>query len=221
MKLYGVLRRRRPDSAEGAPHHPFDMTVPAGATAGDLLDALGINHALVNGLAVNGQVAAESTRLQDGDDIRLFPPSAGGQKPHVFIAGIMQGSRSDHLIDAQDYRQRITDALETYYPGVRVSDPFALHPESVSYEMDRVRETLEALATLAGQADVVIAYLPTASMGTAIEMWTAYNANKYIIAVTELKHNWVVKVTADQVVPDLDSLLDLLESGQLAGILNP
>ena len=87
--------------------------------------------------------------------------------------------------------------------------------------MDRVRETFESLTTLAGQADVVIAYLPMASMGTAIEMWTAYNANKYIIAVTELKHNWVVKVTADQVVPDLDGLLDLLASGQLASVLNP
>jgi molybdopterin converting factor small subunit len=221
VKLYGVLRRRRPGSAEGAPHHPFAMTLPAGATAGDLLDALEVDHALVNGLAVNGQAAAESTQLEDGDDVRLFPPSAGGQRPHVFIAGIMQGSRSDHLIGAQDYRQRITDALETYYPEVIVSDPYALHPESVNYEMDRVRETFESLTTLAGQADVVIAYLPMASMGTAIEMWTAYNANKYIIAVTELKHNWVVKVTADQVVPDLDGLLDLLASGQLASVLNP
>ena len=221
VKLYGVLRRRRPVSVGGAPHHPFAMTLPAGATAGDLLDALEIDHTLVNGLAVNGQVAAETTQLQDGDDVRLFPPSAGGQKPHVFIAGIMQGSRSDHLIGAQDYRRRITNALKTFYPGVRVSDPFALHPDSVNYEMDLVRETLESLATLAGQADVVIAFIPKASMGTAIEMWTAYNANKYIIAVTELKHNWVVKVTADQVVPDLDSLLDLLESGQLDNVLNP
>jgi hypothetical protein len=50
-------------------------------------------------------------------------------------------------------------------------------------------------------------------------MWTAYKANRYIIAVTELKHNWVVKVTADEVVPDLDALLELLESGCLVGVL--
>ena len=221
VKLYGVLRRHRPESAGGAPHRPFTMTLPAGKTAGDLLDALNIDHGLVNGLAVNGESSGMDAQLRNGDDVRLFPPSAGGQQTRVFIAGIMQGSRADHLIGDQDYRSRITAALEKSCPGVQVSDPFALHPESVNYGMDQVRETFESLTSLAGQADVVIAYLPTASMGTAIEMWTAYNANKYIIAVTELRHNWVVKITADEIVPDMDALLELLESGRLADILNP
>ena len=221
VKLYGVLRRHRPEPIAGAPHHPFTMTLPAGSSGGDLLDALNIGHGLVNGLAVNGESSSVDAQLQDGDDVRLFPPSAGGQKTRVFIAGIMQGSRADHLIGDQDYRARITAALEKSCPGVQVTDPFALHPESVNYEMGQVRETFESLTSLAGEADVVIAYLPTASMGTAIEMWTAYNANKYIIAVTELKHNWVVKITADEIVPDMDALLELLESGRLTDILNP
>jgi hypothetical protein len=221
VKLYGVLRRQRPESASGAPHHPFTMALPARASAGDLLDALNITPGLVNGLAVNGESASVEKQLLDGDDVRLFPPSAGGQQTRVFIAGIMQGSRADHLIGDQDYRARITAALEFSCPGVQVSDPFALHPDSVNYEMDQVRDTFESLTSLAGQADVVIAYLPTASMGTAIEMWTAYNANKYIIAVTELKHNWVVKITADEIVPNMDALLELLESSRLADILNP
>ena len=221
VKLYGVLRRRQPEPVSGPPQQPFIMPLPDGTSAGDLIAALNIERGLVAGLAVNGETADENTLLQDGDDVRLFPPSAGGREPHIFIAGIMQGSRVDHLIDAQDYRQRIADTLKVNYPGVKISDPFSLHPESVDYEMDQVRETFVSLTSLAGQADVVIAYLPTASMGTAIEMWTAYNANKYIIAVTELKHNWVVKITADEIVPDLDSLLQLLESGRLADILNP
>lgn len=219
VKLYGLLSQRRPESAAGDAHLPFSVPLQAGATTGDLLNALALERGLVNGLAVNGQVAGLTCTLQDGDDIRLFPPTSGGQGTHVFIAGIMQGSRSDHLIGDQDYRARITAALEKRWPGVRISDPYALHPSSVDYGMDQVRSTFESMTSLAGEADVVIAYLPTASMGTAIEMWTAYKANKYIIAVTELKHNWVVKVTADEVVPDLDALLELLESGRLAGVL--
>jgi len=221
VKLYGVLRRRRPETVGGAPHHPFAISLSDRATVGDLLDVLDIDHTLVNGVAVNGQSSIVESILENGDDVRLFPPSAGGQKAHVFIAGIMQGSRADHLIGDQNYRQRIADALEASCPGIRISDPYTFHPDSVNYEMDRVRDTFESMTSLAGQADVLIAYLPTASMGTAIEMWTAYHANKYVIAVTELRHNWVVKVTADEVVPDLESLLEMLENGHLAEVLNP
>ena len=135
---------------------------------------------------------------------------------HVFIAGIMQGSRHDHLIDSQDYRDRISKALQAQVPGVKISDPFALHPGSVDYGPELVRETFESLTSLAGEADVLIAFLPKASMGTAIEMWTAYHAGKYIIAVTPLEHNWVIKVTADEILPDLDSLLERIENGGLA-----
>jgi molybdopterin converting factor small subunit len=219
VRLYGLLSQRRPELDAGNLHQAFPVPLRPGATAGDLLDALALEPRLVNGVAVNGQAAGLNSLLQDGDNVRLFPPSSGGQGAHVFIAGIMQGSRADHLIGDQDYRARITAALETCWPGVRISDPYALHPGSVNYGMEQVRSTFESMTSLAGEADLVIAYLPTASMGTAIEMWTAYKANRYIIAVTELKHNWVVKVTADEVVPDLDALLELLESGCLVGVL--
>ena len=102
---------------------------------------------------------------------------------HVFIAGLMQGSREDHLIDTQDYRRRISEALQAHIPGVKISDPFGLHPDSINYGAEKVHETFLTLTGLAGKADLVIAYLPEASMGTAIEMWTAYNANKAIVAV--------------------------------------
>jgi molybdopterin converting factor small subunit len=219
VKLYGLLSQSRPESAAGDPHHSFPVPLRPGATAGDLLNALALEPRLVNGLAVNNRVAGVASPLHDGDHVRLFPPSSGGQGMHFFIAGIMQGSRPDHLIGDQNYRARITAAVEKYWPGSRISDPYAMHPGSVDYGMEQVRSTFESMTSLAGQADVVIAYLPTASMGTAIEMWTAYKANKYIIAVTELKHNWVVKITADEVVPDLTGLLELLESGRLAGAL--
>ncbi len=42
----------------------------------------------------------------------------------VFIAGIMQGSRTDGGIDAQDYRREIAQLLRCHVPGVEVLDPF-------------------------------------------------------------------------------------------------
>ncbi len=139
---------------------------------------------------------------------------------HVFIAGLMQGSRQDHLIDGQDYRERIAMALRSHLPEVKISDPYAMHPNSVDYDPDLVQETFISMTALAGEADLTIAYLPQASMGTAIEMWTAYHAGRYVIAVTPLAHNWVIKVTADEVLPDLDALLEWIESGRIARILS-
>jgi hypothetical protein len=131
----------------------------------------------------------------------------------VFIAGVMQGSRNDRLIDKQDYRQRIAAALKKHVPDVEIFDPYLLNPDSVDYDGDRARETFKTNTAKAADADVMIAYLPTASMGTAIEMWTAFTANRHIVVVSPLVHNWVIQVTANELMPDLDSLISAIEDG--------
>ncbi len=137
----------------------------------------------------------------------------------IYIAGIMQGSREDDLVNTQDYRSVIAEALEKKYANVSVIDPFALYPESINYDIKQARKTFEDEVMLAAEADMLIAYLPEASMGTAIEMWVAHKAGKRIIAVTPLAHNWVVRLTADEVLPDLESLLAAIEDGRLGGLM--
>ena len=137
----------------------------------------------------------------------------------IYIAGIMQGSREDDLVNTQDYRSLIGEALEKKYANVSAIDPFALFPESINYDINQARQTFEAEVALAAEADMLIAYVPEASMGTAIEMWVAHKAGKPIIAVTPLAHNWVVRLTADEVFPDLESLLAAIEDGRLARLL--
>ena len=132
----------------------------------------------------------------------------------VFIAGIMQGSRTDRQIDGQDYRDCIASALEQHVPDVQIIDPFQLNPDSVDYDGERSKKTFLVNTAMAAEADVLIAFLPTASMGTAIEMWTAFTADKYIVVVSPLVHNWVIRVTADEVLPDLDSLIATIENGR-------
>jgi len=134
---------------------------------------------------------------------------------HIFIAGVMQGSRLDDQRHDQDYRKQIIEALDEHVPDARITDPWSLEPESTSYDATRLREAFLKNTVLAGEADLLIAYLPHASMGTAIELWTAYHNRAYIVAVTPMTHNWVVQITADEVLPDLDSLLEYIQSGRL------
>lgn len=133
---------------------------------------------------------------------------------HVFIAGIMQGQRLDNQIDDQSYRVKISQALQQHVPNVQITDPWSLHPNSVDYDDDTARRTFLSLTETAGTADLLIAYLPRMSMGTAMEMWQAYQAGVYIVAITPHQHHWAIKFTANEIFPDLDGLLAWIGNGR-------
>jgi hypothetical protein len=139
---------------------------------------------------------------------------------HIFIAGVMQGSRLDDQIDEQNYRPTIMRAIQEYEPDAQITDPWALNPHSVRYDEERARSTFLTMTSKAGEADVLIAYLPIVSMGTAMEMWEAYRSHTYIIAVTPHVHHWAIRFTADEILPDLDTLLRLIAAGHLREIMN-
>lgn len=78
VKLYGVLRKHRPVGAPGATHHSFELDLRNGATVAELAADLGITANSFSAVAINGEAAEEDTPLRNGDEVRLFPPSAGG-----------------------------------------------------------------------------------------------------------------------------------------------
>jgi hypothetical protein len=121
----------------------------------------------------------------------------------IFIAGVMQGSRADHRVGAQHYRQAITQLLQDNLGEIEIIDPWALHPSSERYDSARARETFLSMSALAGEVDVLVAYLPEASMGTAIEMWEAHRNGVQILTISPMKANWVVKLLSSRVFPTL------------------
>ncbi|VAW43073.1 hypothetical protein MNBD_CHLOROFLEXI01-4856 [hydrothermal vent metagenome] len=222
VKLYGMLRVNRPKTAEGAPHHPFSVTLPEGATAVHLAAQLGIEEGLFTAVAINSETAELDTVLQEGDQISLFPPSAGGSDPlKVFIAGVMQSNRQDALIDDQNYRLKIAATLQRHIPNVQIIDPWAENPNSVNYSDEQARHTFLSMTAKASSADLLIAYLPRPSMGTAMEMWQAHQANVTIIAVTPFVHHWAIRFTANQILPDLDALFALMANGRFLQEIAP
>ncbi|MBN1809919.1 MAG: hypothetical protein JW909_12700 [Planctomycetes bacterium] len=133
----------------------------------------------------------------------------------VFLAGIIQGSDRGRGIHPQDYRTHIKRMIEEHVPGAEVYDPVAEYPGSVDYEDEYAREVFFGLMRGAAEADMLIAFLPEASLGTAIELWEARKAGVYTVAVTPMLHNWVVKFLPDRVVGDLGELEELLRSGEI------
>ena len=126
-----------------------------------------------------------------------------------FIAGVIQGSLLDGMHE-QDYREQIANLVLRHFPDARVVDPVVLHPDSLEYTDAEAKATFFALAAEAAKADVVIAYVPTCSMGTAVEMWEARRAGKMVISVSPLEKNWVVRYLSTHMVGSLEALDALL-----------
>ena len=137
----------------------------------------------------------------------------------VFICGIIQGSLSELAVHGQDYRERLKQVIEKHLPSAEVYCPVSLHPESLSYDDARAFEVLDESVEAARESDLLIAYLPEASMGSAIEMWEAKKAGAKIISITPLKPNWVVRYASDIVLETIEELEELLKTGAIDRLL--
>ena len=137
----------------------------------------------------------------------------------IFIAGIMQGSKKGMGIHKQDYRRIISDALRARYPEAEIVDPFSLFPDSVDYDERRAKEVLFAMGAEAASSDLVIAYLPSASMGTALEMIRAHDNGGTVISISPMEKNWFVQAISAEMFPSLDEFLAWAATADLEGLI--
>ncbi len=134
----------------------------------------------------------------------------------IFLAGIMQGSLRTSDVHDQSYRSWIISQLRRYLPAAQIYDPWADHQNSLRYDDQQARQVFLHHHELCGKVDLVLAYVPEASMGTAIEMWEAYRHGKLVVTISPLEHNWSVKLLSDRVYPTWEAFVEELASGKFA-----
>jgi hypothetical protein len=128
----------------------------------------------------------------------------------------MQGSHRDPLLHDQSYRTHLRQLFAEYLPTAQVYDPLADHANSLEYDDQQGRQVFFHHVDMCTDSDLVLAFLPAASMGTAIEMWAAHQAGRVVVSVTPLEHNWVVRFLSDHVYPSLESFEQALVDGSFA-----
>lgn len=133
-----------------------------------------------------------------------------------FLAGIMQGSFVEPLVHNQDYRQRIKRLIHAHFPTAEVYDPRADHADSIEYDDATGRGVFFHHNKLCREIDVLLAFVPEASMGTAIEMWEAYQHGAAVITIGPLTHNWTVKFLSHALYADVAEFEAALQSGRVA-----
>ena len=136
-----------------------------------------------------------------------------------FLAGIMQGSHRDAVLHGQDYRPRLKALLETHFPGAAVYDPLADHSQSLDYDAERGRAVFMHHNRMCGEVDVVVSFVPEASMGTAIEMWEAHRHDRTVITISPLTHNWAVRFLSDAVYETVEAFELALATGEVAAVV--
>ena len=133
----------------------------------------------------------------------------------AFLAGIIQGSSKGSSIHPQDYRDRIKTILQKHCAAWEIIDPVEMHPDSVSYDAEMSAETLSELVDLATESDLLVAYIPEASMGVAVEVWECKRAGVPVISITEMPGNWVVQATSAVVLSSVDEFEEFVRNGGL------
>lgn len=130
----------------------------------------------------------------------------------VFLAGIIQGSSTDKSIHSQDYRQEIISALEAALADAVIYNPLEGHETSVDYDDEKGKVTFFASIEEIKKCDLMIAYLPHASLGTAVEIWECYKLGIPVWTITPMKTNWVVRFCSDRIFENMESFVKHLQS---------
>jgi len=133
----------------------------------------------------------------------------------IFLAGIMQGSLTEAAVHQQDYREHLKQLLEAHLPEAEIYDPRADHTNSIDYDDATGREVLLRHNLLCREVDVLLAFLPEASMGTAIEMWEAHQHGAAVVTISPMRHNWAVKFLSHALYATVEELEAALRSGEL------
>ena len=136
-----------------------------------------------------------------------------------FLAGIMQGSHVKAVLHDQDYRGRIQRLIADHFPGAEVYDPRADHAGSIEYDEATGRRVFFRHNRMCREVDVLLAFLPEASMGTAIEMWEAYRHGTAVITISPMVHNWAVRFLSHAVYADVEEFEAALADGRVARVI--
>ena len=176
------------------------------------------------------RIAASRTAAGNSDAVKIRRGAS------YFLSGVMGGSGSGSssalgiTMEPQDYRAEITAAIRAADATAVVIDPLVMGAERAASlrrrgsgaeapcaadpwaERSNVKRMFADVVAAAADADVVVSYLPVASMGSAVELHEAHKASRTIICIVspKMSTNWVVRSYADVTVASIEELGALL-----------
>ena len=141
------------------------------------------------------------------------------KKPRIIIIGVMQGNLKKYGIRSQAYRKKIKEKLTEVLDQAEIIDPDQLHPDRLNYNYEQSRKMFLEYVRMSAEVDLVVAYVPEASMGTAVEMWEAYNSGVPILTISPLAKHWAIKLLSYKIFPTLEDFYQFLKTKEFKEII--
>ena len=138
----------------------------------------------------------------------------------IFFGGIIQGSGQGQDIHSQNYRDRVKSLIGSRYPDIEIFDPVENHKDSVEYTDEQAHATFFNHLKIIDNCDLMIAYLPLASMGTAIEMNRAYDRNIPILSISPMATNWVIRLLAHNNFETIEAFEKYISENDIRDLFN-
>jgi len=138
----------------------------------------------------------------------------------IFFGGIIQGSKQGQNIHSQNYREQVKSLIGRRYPDIQIFDPVEKHQDSVEYTDEQAHATFFEHLKIIDTCDLMIAYLPSASMGTAIEMNRAYANNIPIISISPMTTNWVIRLLAENNFETVEAFEKFISENDIRDLFN-
>lgn len=112
----------------------------------------------------------------------------------IYLGGVIQGSSTDNTLNKQDYRVKLKYFFKKNYPTIQLFCPNDDYNSKIDYFKDRSEfDKFEYLLNNLKTAKYFIGYFPTASNGTAIELYVAYNLKIPTISISPMTKNWALR----------------------------
>ena len=137
----------------------------------------------------------------------------------ILIAGIVRGSHHGRGAHPQQYRTKIREILRRRLPDAEVYTPIESVQNTHDLAFLQSCDIFFDVVQRAARYDAVIAYLPEASLGTAIQMWEAYRNQHVVVTISPMKENHAVKALSSHVCKDLAEFRKFVSSGRFEALL--
>ena len=131
----------------------------------------------------------------------------------IYVTGILQNSRSKDLYP-QDYRKNIVDAIKETWESAIVQCPIIVGSADNKESLKETVKEFEQQLALLKKANIVVAYIPEPSMGSAIEIYNASLRGKYVVTISPIKTNRVVRMFSHDIYDSIESFLDACKIGK-------
>ena len=122
----------------------------------------------------------------------------------IYISGILRGSRENEFYP-QCYRKRIVDIIQKSWESAVVHCPNIKGAVSDTETLKDTAKEFEQQLSMLKKSNIVVAYIPEASMGCAIEVYNASMRGKYVVTITPMKSNRMIRMFSHEIYDSVDS----------------